>query len=364
MAQQPISPLRKHDLEVEASKKKIAYNRAVRLNKPTIEVAAAQAAEKAAKVQTLLPVRIANNFSRNKGQILAAGTAFYFFFSGVAAVTGMFSLFALFLKSNVKLQNTLINSIGDAAPGLLKTSGHPEGIIDPSTLLHGPSMSIAAIVSLLATIMTGLNMLNYLRLGVRGIFAMPPSAKNGALKKAVDLLSVILIALLLALSSVASVLSSRFLLHILEAMNMSGTIVHYLIRASSFLITVAVNTLLMVVIIRVIAIIKVPFKPLLLGSLLGGLGLAAIGLVGTSAVSGTVDKYPALTPIAVPLILLLWFRLMCTIIFYGASTTKILWQDIIDNAKHKKLKKPKKMARKIRSDKAKKPVPNGSAAIS
>ncbi len=69
---------------------------------------------------------------------------------------------------------------------------------------------------------------------------------------------------------------------------------------------------------RVLLAARIPWRRLLTGSLLGGLGLGILKVLGATIVGGA-GKNPLLASFAVILGLLVWFGLVCQVILLSAT---------------------------------------------
>ncbi|MFT4148162.1 MAG: YihY/virulence factor BrkB family protein [Micrococcaceae bacterium] len=346
---EPINPLLKQDLNIDALKKRAVYNQARRTGKGAMAKFSAWTAWLTAVIYSLVPVRVFNHFTRVNGSVISAGVAFYFFFSGVAALSGIFAVFALVLNHNPGILNTVTNAIASAAPGFIKTPSHPEGLLDPKSLLnHGTGFSLTAILSLVLTLFTGLNVLKYLRLGIRAMFNFKPPTTNFAVQKIKDIVGLLLIGLTIVISSVVSLVTGKLLDTVLHWLNIEQEVGGFAFKVLPIIITLLVDMSTILIAVKFISGVKVPWKFGLIGALVGAIAMSVLRSIGTAAVTGTINKYPALSAFAVPLILLLWFNVISEIILISASTMKVLWADKESKEKREWIRNPVKVARSIR----------------
>ena len=79
-----------------------------------------------------------------------------------------------------------------------------------------------------------------------------------------------------------------------------------------------IDTLVLATLYRVLLAVRIPWQRLLTGSLLGGLALGILKVLGATIVGGA-GKNPLLASFAVILGLLVWFGLVCQVILIAAT---------------------------------------------
>ena len=89
-------------------------------------------------------------------------------------------------------------------------------------------------------------------------------------------------------------------------------------RIIGLIIALAIDTAVLAALFRVLAATRIPFRRLLFGSLLGGIGLGVLKVLGATIVGGG-SKNPLLASFAVLLGLLVWFGLICQVILIAAT---------------------------------------------
>ena len=109
------------------------------------------------------------------GNLLAAGVAYFAFFSIIPAMTLAFAVFGFILQGRPDVLQSLVDSVNEAFPGMVKTAETPTGIISievPSSL----TLTLTGIISFLTLLLAGLGWVSALRTGIRGLFGLRPWA--------------------------------------------------------------------------------------------------------------------------------------------------------------------------------------------
>lgn len=277
-------------------------------------------------VMALKPVRVFTHFAESNGAILSGGMAYQSIFAVFAAIWVGFSIAGLWLKAHPAVLDALIQLINQSIPGLIGTDGN--GIINPDQLTSASVLGWTGALALVGLIGTALGWLSTTKLAVRTIFQMPRDTTFFVLEKARELGLGVGFGLLLIISALISIASTEALSWLLELAgiphdSISATLA---VRASGLLLVLAIDTVTLAVLFRVLSSVRIPLRRLVTGSVFGAVGLGALKVLGSTLLGGA-DRNPLLAAFAVIVGLLIWFNLTSTVTLLAASWIAIGMQD-------------------------------------
>ncbi len=269
-----------------------------------------------ARVMQWRPVRVFFNYQNNGGDLLAAGMSYSAVFAVFAGLWVGFSIAGLFLQANPVLEQALLDQIDTSVPGLLG----PNGAVDPDKLLDAGIFGWTGALAAVGLIATALGWLAAARDAVRRIFELPPPTTFFLLLKLKDLGIAIGFGLVLLLSAAISVASTEALGFLFSLIGVGDDSILQIVvaRVVGLAIVLALDTLLLAGLFRVLSGIPIPFRRLIAGCLLGGVALGVLKVLGTTLLGGA-SRNPLLASFAVIIGLLIWFNLICRVILYAAS---------------------------------------------
>jgi membrane protein len=262
------------------------------------------------------PVRVFFNYMNNGGDLLAAGMSYSAIFAVFAALWVGFSITGLFLRANPVLEDALLQQIDTSVPGLIG----PGGAVDPDVLLDAGIFGWTGALAAVGLIVTALGFLAAARDAVRRLFELPPPTTFFLLLKLKDLGIAIGFGLVLLVSAAISVASTEALgfLFSLVGVRDDSLLEVVAARVVGLAIVLALDTLLLAGLFRVLSGIPIPFRRLIVGCLLGGVALGVLKVLGTALLGGA-SRNPLLASFAVIIGLLIWFNLICRVILFAAS---------------------------------------------
>jgi membrane protein len=253
-----------------------------------------------------------------RGNALAAGIAYFAFFSVLPALAVGFTVLGLLLGDDNRLQGELADyvnsSLGTTVVGL--TDG--EGIVSVGRLTQASTLTVTAAVGLAGLLLTGLGWIGATREGIRAVLRAPGGG-NAVLDKLRDLGVLATLGVAVLVSAVGSVVvttaSNGLLTRLgLEGTTGAGTLVT-LVRTA---LIVGVDTLIFLLMFRVLSGVAVPVRHLWQGALAGGIGIGLLKLFGSlllDVLSG--DKLLAAFSVVVGL--LVWMNLVGRLTLVAAS---------------------------------------------
>lgn len=215
-------------------------------------------------------------YGRRRGPVLAGGIAYAGLFSVFGAVVAGFAVFGLVLGSNGPLFDAVVSAVDDTLPGLLDVPAG-DGVIEPASLVDPDLVSWAGAVAFLTAVFAGLGWLDALREGVRAMFAMPPIEQNVVKAKLADLLVLATLGLTLLTSAVLSIGTGSAASWLLQQVGLEGGPVGSVaLRVLAVVVVAAVDTVVLVVVFRLLAGLHLPWVRMRGAAIGGGVVLAVL----------------------------------------------------------------------------------------
>ena len=276
-----------------------------------------------ARAMKLRAVRVFQRYSAKNGPILAGGLSLTALYSVFAGLYVGFALLGLSIESNPDLKNAVVSTLSISIPGLIKIAGG-SGAIDLDALFKSRVLGWSSIIAGAALLLTALSWFASARSAVRAVFDLAPDTTFFLLLKLRDLALVIAFTVVTILSAAISVFSTSALNFFFDLVGMghktpfAAGIGHTV----GLLVALVIDTLVLAALYRVLLAVRIPWQRLLTGSLLGGLALGILKVLGATIVGGA-GKNPLLASFAVILGLLIWFGLVCQVILIAATWISI-----------------------------------------
>jgi len=268
-----------------------------------------------ARVKQTQPLRAWTRFGNVRGNLLASGIAFYGFFSIFPAVAIAAVIFGFVLRGHPELIASVGHSLNQTLPNFIKTADNPDGLIE----LKAPAVSaltIGGLVAVVGLVLSGVGWVGAMRDGIRAVFGVAGSPGNLITDKLRDL------GVLVSLG--AGVLVSGVLTSLLGS-GASGLSERVGLGESPVLVTVVglvvgfvVDVAVMVLLLRVLSGVPLPWQDVREGALVGGIGLSVIKIFGVQLI-GNATKNPLFGSIVLVIGLLFWLNLIAKIILLAAS---------------------------------------------
>ena len=270
-------------------------------------------------VSALRPVRVFLHFQNYRGFLLAAGLSFQSIFALFAGIWVGFATAGLVLKNNPDLSHAFFSTLALSVPGLL-TWGGVTGVINPNDLMRVEILGWAGAIAAAGLLFTAVGWLASARDAVRALFDLPGERLNFFLLKLKDFGLMIAFGAALILSASLSVLSTQALEASLDWLGFSGDSVVSTIlgRISGLLLMLLLDTVVLAALYRTLSGLKIPFRRLIVGSVLGAVALGVLKVLGGLLLGGA-SRNPLLASFAIMIGLLIWFNLICVVILLGAS---------------------------------------------
>jgi membrane protein len=277
------------------------------------------------KVMKLKPVRVFQHYAANGGPLMAAGMSYQALFAVFAALWAGFSIAGLVLASNRQLLEELITIIGSAVPGLIGEGG----AVDADALLNTPALSWSGAIALVGLVFTALGWLASARDAIRRIFSVGPDTTFFLLLKLKDAGLAIGFGIVLVVSAGISIGSTTLIGLAFDLIGVDNTSSFALVvaRIVGLLIAFALDTLVLLVFYRVLTGIKIPFRRVISGALIGAAALGILKALGGLLLGGASNN-PLIASFAVIAGLLIFFNLICQVILIVAAWISVGVADV------------------------------------
>jgi len=278
------------------------------------------------RVKALRPVRVLQHYSDRRGALLAAGMSYRAIFAVFAALWVGFSIAGFLLRANPQLQDAVFATIGGIVPGLIDTGSG--GAVDPQTLLEAQILGWTGAIALVALIWTALGWLTSAREGIRSIFGLPKPETGFVILKLKDLAIGAGLGVAVIVSAALSTLGTQALDLVLGIFGIGAEsfFAAALARIVGLALMFALDTAALMVLYRVLSGIRIPWRRLITGSMVGAVGLGVLK-VAAGLLLGRSGSNPLLASFAVIIGLLVWFNFLCQTILMAGSWIAVGMRD-------------------------------------
>ncbi len=250
-----------------------------------------------------------------RGNILAAGVGYFAFFSIFPAVALAFTVFGFVLRGHPELLGAIADNLNANLPGLVKDAGHPEGLL-PIEAPRAAALTITGVIALVSLVLAGMGWLGAVREGIRAVFGLPGSTGNLVATKLRDLGVLLTLGLGIGLSAVLTSVVGTAADWMAERIGMAGQ--GWVVVLVGLVVSVVADTGLMLLLLRVLAGVPVPWRGLSQGALLGGVGFSLLKL-SASNVLPRLTANPLFASIVVVVGLLVWLNLIARLTLISAA---------------------------------------------
>jgi membrane protein len=274
-------------------------------------------------VMALRPVRVFLHYSNDNGPLIASGMTYQAIFALFAGLWFAISIAGFVIKGDTVLQDHLFMTLNQFIPNLIKYSGAPDGAIDVLSLLNSTALSWSGAISLVGVLFTAVGFLATLRTAIRIMFDLPNPTTSFVILKLKDLGLTIAFGAVVLLTAVISVVSNTALDAVLSLLGLgdASALQQVGTTAVTFVVLAIIDTGILMAAFRILSGIPIPFRRLLVGSLIGGIGLTVLQTLGTSLLHASSN--PIVGAFATLVGVLLYFNFVCQVILIAAS-----WVDV------------------------------------
>lgn len=280
-----------------------------------------------ARVMKLKPVRVFTQYGDHNGPLLAAGLSFQAIFAVFAAIWVGFAIAGFVIRSNDAFEDAFLGLLRTNLPGLIGGNG-TEGAINPSELFSTGILSWTGAIAAVGLLGTALGWLASGRDAVRNIFGLPSAPTNFLILKVKDLGIAVGFGIALILSAVLTVFSTAALTTVLSWLGIGAmsSFTEIAARIVGLLITLTLDVVILGAFYRVVSGIRIPWRILANGTIIGAVTLGVLKALGSSLLGGAT-RNPLLASFAVIIGLLIWFNLICQVILLAASWISVSAED-------------------------------------
>ena len=281
----------------------------------------------------LFPARIITHYMFHGGPLMAAGLAYQLLFASTALLVIGFSLLGLFLGSDSALQQSLVQSVGQAIPGLLDVGDGQGGVIPLRLLENTAPFTVASGIAAGVLVFTAWRWIAGIRLATRRMFELPPAPGMPIAAVPRDLAWLAVIGILLLSSAAISVFASGAVASVTRWLESTGWIEpqEWLDSGLNVLLAIGlgflVDLLMSFTLVRGVAQLKLHRKALVVTVLVGAIGSQLLRFAGGEIIARTTNN-PYLFSFAVLVGVLLWFNLYGQILLLAAAAGAVVQADI------------------------------------
>ena len=281
-----------------------------------------------ARVNAFRPMRAFKHYTLQHGPLMSAGIGFNMFFSITGLLATGFSIAGLVLRGQPALLDTIVASVAQSAPGLLKVNGG-EGLVDPKDLLNPDGLGLAALIAAVVTVITSLGWIAGLRDGVRGVMQLPPLVVNPVLMKLRDAGTLLLLGIALVISAGASLIFGTAAGWVTDFLRLDGVVAGPLTTSIKIAVPLVLSWVTALIMFRLAAGLKLSRRALLEGTILAAFGTTILQVFSTELLAGA-GRNPILAPFAIIIGLLIWFNLVSQVYLVSAGWAAVREADLAE----------------------------------
>lgn len=280
-----------------------------------------------ARLMKLKPVRVFLHYAAHNGPLMAAGLSFQAIFAAFAAIWVGFAIAGFVISSNPEVEDAFLTLLRSNLPGLIGGNGS-EGAIDPDELFSTGILTWTGVIAAAGLVFTALGWLASGRDAVRNIFTVPPATTNFLLLKVKDLGIAIAFGIALVVSAALTVFSTAALATVFGWLGIDSTsdVTVIVARIAGLLIALGLDIVVLGAFYRVVSGIRIPWRILAQGTIIGAVALGILKALGSSLLGGATSN-PLLASFAVIIGLLIWFNFICQVILLAASWISVSSED-------------------------------------
>lgn len=275
----------------------------------------------------MFPLRVWNLYTRRRGPLLAAGNAYFMFFSVGAMLVAGFAIFGMFASDNEVLRNAVITLVAESTPGLINTGDGRGGLASPEDLLGTSGFGLTLLVSTAALLVTAMGWINGLREGIRSILGLARDRTNPVLSKVRDGGTLVVLAVALVLTSVLGLLSTAAVGTISELLGWGSFLTGASAKLGSLAIMFILDVAVAMIMFSIASRVSMRRRVLLLAALFSGAGATVLRFFSAMLLTSLTSN-PLLAPFAVILGLFVWFFLLSQVYLISAAIAAVLAADL------------------------------------
>jgi membrane protein len=266
-------------------------------------------------LQASRPGRAWRRYADARGNILAAGVGYFAFFSIFPATALAFAVFGFVLRGHPDLLRTIFDHLSTYLPGLVRDAKHHEGLI-PAQAPAALALTITGVIAFVVLVLAGLGWLRATREGIRAVFGARGSGGSLVTNTVRDLGVLFTLGLGIAFFAVGTSAVGAAAGWVAQGIGISGE--GWVVILAGFAVSVLADTGLMIVLLRVVSGVPVPWRELYQGALAGGVGLSLLK-ISAAALLPRLTANPFYASFAIVVGLLIWLNLMARLTLISAA---------------------------------------------
>ena len=267
-------------------------------------------------LQRLKPYRVYQSYSRAGGNLSAAGMSFQGFFAIFAAIWLVFSAAGIFMSGHPELVQAFVDFVNGQIPGLIG----PNGAIKPEDLTKERALGFSGALATVILLFTAINLFEYTRVAMHHIFGVPRAKMNVVVVKLIDLALALGYGTILLATAAASVVIVNFTAWAMTSLGLdaSQNKIAILFQVITLIFLLFIDVLLIAAATRILSGVAVPLRFLIPGSVVGGIALTAVKLIGGYALGETTTN-PLFASVEVFVGVLVWLNITSRIYLFSAA---------------------------------------------
>lgn len=272
--------------------------------------------------------RAYQRYGAARGNVLAGGIAYFAFFSVFPALAVGLTVLGFVMQAVPEVRQVVVDALVEVGDSYLSGLIHPgsaegeaaaQGIyIDD--YLKSSALTLTLLVSLATGLFTGLGWIDGMRQGIRAVFGEDAGGGNFAVVKLRDLgvMVVIGVGVVLSVTSVVATNAAGGWLLSLIGVDTSA-VGEALLLVAGIVVALAIDTATFLAVFRVLPGADLPFRDLLSGAVLGGVGIGLLKQFGTTIASRSASGNAFLGAAASILVLLVLMNLIGRLVLLAAA---------------------------------------------
>ena len=272
--------------------------------------------------------RAYQRYGAARGNVLAGGIAYFAFFSVFPALAVGLTVLGFVMQAVPEVRQVVVDALVEVGDSYLSGLIHPgsaegeaaaQGIyIDD--YLKSSALTLTLLVSLVTGLFTGLGWIDGMRQGIRAVFGEDAGGGNFAVVKLRDLgvMVVIGVGVVLSVTSVVATNAAGGWLLSLIGVDTSA-VGEALLLVAGIVVALAIDTATFLAVFRVLPGADLPFRDLLSGAVLGGVGIGLLKQFGTTIASRSASGNAFLGAAASILVLLVLMNLIGRLVLLAAA---------------------------------------------
>jgi membrane protein len=240
---------------------------------------------------------------------------YFAFFSIFPATALAFSVFGFVLRGHPDLRRKIFSHLSTYLPGLVRDAGHHEGLI-PAQAPAALALTITGVIAFVVLVLAGLGWLRATREGIRAVFGARGSGGSLVTNTVRDLGVLFTLGLGIAFFAVVTSAVGGAADWVAQGIGISGG--GWVVVLADLAVSVLADTGLMIVLLRVVSGVPVPWRELYQGALAGGVGLSLLK-ISAAALLPRLTANPLYASFSIVVGLLISLNLMARLILISAA---------------------------------------------